>query len=140
MVQENEFNPDKSMSVVFTSFRDSRDLPGLKLSLDRHLPKQCGQPILGYLSVPKIDSLTQASIESVYKTVLDNNWELVKTFLDDMFELGIRQVVLCDWATKEQIENSKFCAAGIIGRYISNRDLDFDFPVQVSYRDGRESL
>jgi len=131
------------MKLVFTSFRDSIGLSGLKVSIDRHTPKLCSYSTLEYLVMPNIRNLSPVNAERICQSVLDNNWELFKDFVEDMQSLGIDQIVLCDWATKEQIVNHKFCPAGIIGRYIKDkvdRDSEFGFDMEIEYLDGREVL
>jgi len=131
------------MKLVFTSFRDSIGLTGLKVSIDRHTPKLCSYATLEYLIMPNIRNLNPVNAERVCQSVLDNNWELFKGFVEDIQSLGIDQIILCDWATKEQITNHKFCPAWIIGRYIQDRmdrDSEFEFKVEVEFRDGREAL
>ena len=131
------------MKIIFTSFRDSIGLTGLKLSIDRHTPRLCSYATLEYLVMPNIRNLNPINAERVCQSVLDNNWELIKDFIEDIQSLGIDQIVLCDWATKEQIANHKFCPAGIIGRYIADkvdRDSEFRFPVEIEMLDGRDAL
>ena len=134
---------NKPLKIVFTSFRDSMSMGGIKFSIDRHTPKLCSYPTLEYLVMPMTRNLTPNNMERICHSVLDNNWELIKDFLETMYGLGLYQIVLCDWCTKEQIVNRKFCAAGIIGRYImdkADRDGEFEFPIEISYQDGREVL
>jgi len=131
------------MRLIFTSFRDSIGLTGLKVSIDKHTPKLCSHPTLEYLIMPNIRNLNPVNMERICQSVLDNNWELFKDFMEDVQSLGIDQIVLCDWATKEQIVNHKFCSAGIIGRYIQDRldrDSEFAFPISIEMHDGREAL
>ena len=131
------------MKLAFTSFRDSTKMCGLKISLDKHIPRLCSYPTLTYLTIPIIKSLSPTNMERICHAILDNGWELTQDFINEVYELGIRYIVLCDWATKEQIGVGKFCAAGIIGRYIQDkvdRDNEFEFPVEIEYRDGREAL
>lgn len=132
------------MKLVFTSFRDSQNESGLKVSIDRHTPKMCSYPTLTYLIVPTVSkSLNQVNMERICTSILDNNWELIQDFITDIYDLGIRQITFCDWATKEQITYGKLCMVGIIGRYIkdkADRDEGFPFPVEIIYKDGREVL
>ena len=132
------------MKIVFTSFRDSIGLDGVKFSIDKYAPELCSYPTLRYLEMPTTRSLTQDNMERICHAILDNNWELVKDFLETMDGLvGLTPIVLCDWATKDQIAHGKFCAAGIIGRYImdrANKDGEFAFKIEVELRDGREAL
>jgi len=131
------------MKIIFTSFRDSVDLDGAKFSIDRHTPRLCSYPTLEYLIIPTIRNLSEENMERICHSVLDNNWELIKDFLETMNELGLEKVTLCDWATKEQIVHGKFCSAGIIGRYILDRvdrDGEFAFKIEIEMRDGREVL
>jgi hypothetical protein len=134
---------NKPIKIIFASFRDSMGMEGVKFSIDKHTPRLCSYPTLEYLIMPMARNLTPNNMERICHSVLDNNWELIKDFLDTMYNLGLYQVILCDWCTKEQISRGKFCAAGIIGRYImdkADRDGEFSFKVEVEYRDGREAL
>lgn len=131
------------MKLVFTSYRDSIGMDGLKVSMDKHTPKLCSYPILNYLVIPTTRNLTPVNIERICNAILDNNWNLIQDFIDEVYGLGIHQLVLCDWCTKEQIVQGKFCPAGIIGRYIqdkADRDEKFKFPIEIKYGDGREAL
>ena len=131
------------MKLVFTSYRGSIGMDGLKVSMDRHAPRLCSYPALNYLIMPTTRNLTLTNMERICATILDNNWELVQDFIDEMHNLGLRQLILCDWCTTEQIVHGKFCPAGIIGRYIKNkadRDKEFGFPIEIKYGDGREVL
>ena len=131
------------MKLVFTSYRDSIGMDGIKVSLDRRAPKLCSYPALNYLIIPVPKNMTLFNGERICNAVLDNNWNLIQDFIDTMHHLGLRQLVLCDWCTKEQIAHGKFCSAGIIGRYIQDKvdgDNGFEFPIEISYRDGREVL
>ena len=131
------------MKLVFTSYRGSIGMDGLKVSMDRHSPKLCSHPTLNYLVIPTIRNLNPANVERICTAVLDNNWNLIRDFIDEVHELGIYQLVLCCWCTKEQIAQGRFCSAGIIGKYIqdkADRDKEFEFPVEIEYGDGREVL
>lgn len=132
------------MRLVFTSFRDSQNEDGLKVSIDKHTPKMCSYPTLSYLIVPLVSkSLSQVNMERICVAMLDNNWELIQDFIVDVYDLGIRQIVFCDWATAEQITHGKLCVVGIIGRYIRDevdKDGGFPFPIVLEYKDGREVL
>lgn len=131
------------MKLVFTSYRDSIGMDGLKVSLDRHAPKLCSHPTLTYLIMPTSRNLTLANIERVCSAVLDNNWHLIRDFIDEVYNLGLYQIVLCCWCTREQIGRGKFCSTGIIGRYIkdkADRDGEFEFPIEMEFRDGRAEL
>lgn len=131
------------MKLVFTSFRDSIGMDGIKVSIDKHTPKLCSYPILSYLVMPTTRNLTQTNMERICQIMLDNNWELTQDFITGIHELGINQIVFCDWTTKEQIAYGRYCVAGIIGKYIrdkADRDGEFEFPVELEYRDGREVL
>lgn len=133
----------KPMKLTFTSYRDSIGMDGIKVSLDRHAPKLCPYPALNYLIIPTARNLTPANIERICNAILDNNWNLVQGFIDEIYSLGLRHIVLCDWCTREQIVHGKFCPAGIIGRYIqdrADRDKEFEFPIEIDYKDGREVL
>jgi hypothetical protein len=138
-----EHGMDK-MELVFTSFRDSQSISGLRVAIDRHTPKMCSYPTLTYLIVPTMSkSLSPVNMERLCNTVLDNNWELIQDFIVEIYDLGIRQIVFCDWATTEQVAGGKLCMAGVIGRYIkdkADRDGGFPFPIKLEYRDGREVL
>lgn len=128
------------MKLVFTSYRDSIGMEGLKVSLDRHAPKLCSYPALNYLIVPISRNLTPANMERICNAILDNNWNLIQDFIGEVYNLGLHRLTLCCWCTKEQISHGKFCPAGIIGRYIKDRNGEFEFPIEISYRDGREVL
>ncbi len=134
---------EKTMELVFTSYRDSINMDGLKVSLDFHAPKLCSYPALLYFIMPTTRGLIKSNVERVYNAVMDNNWELIKDFINEIYDLGIYKIAFCDWATKEQILHGKLCVAGIAGRYIEDkacRDDEFGFPVKISYKDGREIL
>lgn len=133
----------ETMKLVFTSYRGSIGMDGLKLSLDRHAPKLCSYPTLSYLIIPMAKNLAVSNIERICNAVLDNNWDLIQDFIGEMYNLGLRQLVLCDWSTREQIAQGKSCFAGIIGKYIkdkADRDGGFEFPIEIKYGDGREVL
>ena len=139
----NNKNKSEPIQLVFTSYRDSMTLDGLKVSMDRHTPKLCSYPTLYYLVMPTTRNLSPANLERICTAILDNNWELIQDFICEVYGLGLRTIVFCDWCTKEQIVNGKFCAAAIIGRYIqdkADRDDGFQFKLEVKYRDGREAL
>jgi len=133
---------NEPMKLVFTSFRDSMRLDGLKVAVDRHLPKLCSYPTLSYLIMPTTKNLSMTNMEKLCQIILDNNCELIQDFITEVHTLGINQIVFCDWATTEQISHGKFCAAAIIGRYIQNRVNagEFEFLVEIDFRDGREVL
>ena len=134
---------NKPLRITFTSFRDSMSMDGIKFSIDRRTPKLCSYPTLEYLVMPMTRNLTPNNMERICHSILDNNWELFKDFLETMHGFELYQIVLCDWCIKEQIVYGKFCAAGIIGRYImdkADRDGEFEFGMEVEYRDGREVL
>ncbi len=132
------------MVLIFTSFRDSMNLDGLKLAIDRHIPRLCSYPTVTFLLLPYMHNLTGTNKERMCNTILDNNWDLIADFITEMHELGISHIVFCDWATKEQIAHGKFCPAGLIGTYIQGKlgstDPGFGFPITLDMRDGRESL
>ena len=131
------------MKLMFTSYRNSISMGGLKVSLDRHAPKLCSYPALNYLVIPVPRNLTSINMERICTAVLDNNWNLIRDFIIETYNLGLRQLVLCCWCTEEQITHNKFCPAGIIGRYIKDkmdRDGEFEFPIEIEYGDGREML
>jgi len=126
------------MKLVFTSFRDSMELEGgLKLSIDRRVPKLCSYPTFGPLTISTMKNLTVENLERVIMAVLDNNWNLVVSFIKEMWALGIRKLVLCDWCTKEQIEDGKLCSARLVGEYLLRSEIWNDFDLEVEYRDGR---
>jgi hypothetical protein len=131
------------MKLIFTSFRDSQTEVGLRVSIDKHTPKMCSYPTLTYMIMPSVSkNLTQVNTERLCHLLLDNNWELIQDFIIEVYELGIRQIVFCDWATAEQIKIGKLCAAGTMGRYFKEK-IDakgFEFPIELEYRDGREVL
>lgn len=129
-----------SMLLTFTSFRDSINLEGLKVAIDRHTPRLCSYPIATFMTMPATRNLSNINLERICNTILDNNWELLKDFIMEVRSLGINQLVFCDWATKEQISYGKWCPAGIIGRYIQTRTKEFGFPMEIELRDGREVL
>lgn len=129
--------------LVFTSYRDSLGTAGLKVSLDRHAPKLCSYPTVNFLMMPIGRNLTLVNMERICSIVLDNNWHLIHDFISEVYNLGLRQLTFCCWCTEEQISQGKFCPAGIIGRYIkdkADRDGEFEFPITISYGDGREVL
>ncbi len=131
------------MKLTFTSFKDSQDLDGLKVSIDRHPPKLCSYPVLSYMIMPKVDNLSPTNMERICHSILDNNWELVQDFVSEIYRLGIHQIIFCDWCTKEQIIHGKFCAAGIVGKYIRDKadgDGKFEFSIELEYKDGRDAL
>jgi hypothetical protein len=130
-----------SMKLVFTSFRDSQELGGLRVSIDKHTPKMCSYPTLSYLIVPSMSkSISPINMERLCAAVLDNNWELIQDFIISIYDLGIRQIVFCDWATTEQIAGGKMCMAGVIASYIKAETNGFAFPIEIECRDGREAL
>lgn len=131
---------NEPMKLVFTSYRDSIGMDGLKLSLDKHAPRLCSYPTLSYLIIPMAKNLAVSNMERICNAVLDNNWNLIQDFIDEMYNLGLRRLVFCDWSTKEQIIQGKFCFAGAIGKYIRDRGGEFEFPMEIEYRDGREAL
>lgn len=131
---------DEPITLMFTSFRDSIGRIGLKVSIDRRIPKLCSYPILSYLIMPTAGNLTPDNTEKLCHIVLDNNWELLKDFIGEVYSLGIRQIVFCDWATTEQISHGKPCMAGVIGRYINERWEELEMLVKMKYEDGREAL
>jgi hypothetical protein len=129
------------MKLVFTSFRDSQTESGLRVAIDKHTPKLCSYPTLSYLIVPAVSkTLSPLNMERLCDTLLDNNWELIQDFITGVYDLGIRQIVFCDWATTEQITNGKLCMAGVIAKYIKDKAKDFEFPIELECRDGREVL
>lgn len=132
------------MKLVFTSYRDSIKMDGLKLSLDRRAPKLCAYPTLSYLVIPMARNLTVDNMKRICTAILDNNWNLIKDFIDGMHNLGIHRLILCDWSTKEQIAQGKFCFAGVIGGYIMSKAMygtgAFEFMIEIEYGDGREAL
>ena len=128
------------MKLVFTSFRGSIGMDGLKFSIDRHAPKLCSYPTLNYLIIPTTKNLSVTNMERICNAVLDNNWDLIQDFIGEVHDLGLRQLTFCCWCTQEQIMQGKFCPAGIIGRYIQDKDGEFTFPIEISYKDGREAL
>ena len=132
------------MKVIFTSFRDSMTMEGMKMSIDRHTPKLCAYPTLTYMVIPSASkSISKESMERICETIMDNNWTLIRDFIVEAYEtLGVRQIILCDWATAEQIATGKPCMAGTIKRYIERevKNLEFTFPVELEMRDGREVL
>ena len=131
---------NKPLKITLTSFRDSINMDGIKFSIDKYTPRLCSYSTLEYLIMPMARNLTSVNVERVCHSILDNNWELIKDFLETMYGLGLYQIVLCDWCTKEQIANGRFCAAGIIGRYIWDKVAEFEFDMEISYQDGRGVL
>jgi hypothetical protein len=135
---------NEPMKLVFTSFRDSMTMEGMKMSIDKHTPKLCAYPTLTYLVVPTASkSISKENMERICETILDNNWTLIRDFIVEAYEnLGVRQIILCDWATAEQIATGKPCMAGVIARYIERevKNLEFTFPMEIEMRDGREVL
>lgn len=131
------------MKLFFTSYRDSIGMDGLKVSMDKYAPKLCSYPTLSYLVMPMAKNLTVSNMERICNTILDNNWNLIQDFIDEMYDIGLRQLILCDWCTKEQIIQGKFCFAGVIGKYVkdkADRDGEFGFPIEIEYGDGRQAL
>ena len=136
-------NKRETMELVFTSYRDSIAMDGFKVSLDYRAPKLCSYSTLLYFIMPSTRGLSNDNIERICDVIMDNNWELIRDFINEIHELGINKIVFCDWATKEQITHGKFCMAGIAGRYIEDkvgRDAEFGFPIKIEYKDGREVL
>jgi len=133
----------QTMQLTFTSFRDSIDMSGFRVSIDRRAPRLCSYPTLQQLVIPVARNMERPNVERICEAVLDNNWELIQDFINDVYELGISHIILCCWCTKEQIEHGKLCVARIIGDYILDRagtDGDFKFPIEIEYLDGRETL
>ncbi len=128
---------DNEMTITFTSFRDSITVDGLKLSIDRHPPRPCSYPTLQYLSLPAVRSLDNGNIGKIYGIILENNWVLLKAFVEDMYRLGIRSLVLCCWCTADKIAEGKVCIAPVIGKHLRKNEMEFDFPIKIIYRDGR---
>lgn len=128
------------IKLVFTSFRNSIDMGGLKVSLDKHMPKPCSYSVLFSLVMPPLRNLTLVNMERICVIILDNNWNLIQDFISRTYELGIRQLVLCCWCTEEQIALGKFCPTGVIGRYIQDKGGEFEFPIEIEYGDGRQTL
>jgi len=132
------------MKIVFTSFRDSMTMEGMKMSIDKHTPKLCAYPTLTYMVIPSASkSVSKDSMERICETIMDNNWTLIRDFIVEAYDtLGVRQIILCDWATAEQIATGKPCMAGTIARYIERevKNLEFTFPVEIELRDGRSAL
>lgn len=134
----------EKMVLVFTSFRDSMELEGMKMSIDKHTPKLCAYPTLTYMVIPTASkSISKDSMERICETIMDNNWALIRDFIVEAYDtLGVRKIILCDWATAEQIATGKPCMAGTIARYIEReiKNLEFTFPVEIELRDGRDAL
>lgn len=131
------------MKLVFTSYRKSMELEGLKVSIDKHAPKLCPHATLNWLVIPVARNLSRASVERICNITLDNNWHLMRDFICQVHKLGVYQIVLCCWCTEEQILQGKHCFAGIIGKYMQgkiDRDGEFSFPIEISYGDGRKAL
>jgi len=132
---------NKTMTLIFTSFRDGMTEDGLKVSIDKHTPRLCSYPMLTYLVIPTASkNLTRDTMERICVSVLDNNWELIQNFITEVYDLGIRRLVFCDWATEEQIANGKLCLATTIGDYIWDKRKEFVFPIELEYKDGRSAL
>lgn len=131
------------LEIIFTSFRDSKRFDGLKVSIDRTPPRFCCYPVLTMLVMPITRNLNQDDVNKVCQITLDSSWDLVREWLDDIYQLGIRTVALCCWCTKEQIIRGKACEAVVIGKYIESHKDGADglgFPVKITYQDGRELL
>jgi len=132
------------MQLVFTSFKDSQSMDGFKVSIDKHTPKLCSYPTITYMIVPTASkSLTRDNMERICESIMDNNWLLIQDFVTELYEEhGVRKIVFCDWATSEQIAHGKICMAKSIGQYIEREVLnnEFEFPVEIIYGDGRETL
>lgn len=137
MEQGNKIEP---MNILFTSYRDSVGLLGLKLSIDKHAPKHCSYPTLSYLVVPTPRNLTVVNMGRVCEAVLDNNWVLIQDFINEMYDIGIRQLIFCCWCTKDQIGQGRFCVSATIGTYMKAHGDEFKFKLEVDYGDGRELL
>ena len=123
------------MKIIFTSYRDSMLIGGLKLSIERHVPKLCSYPVVPYLALPQPRNISAENIARIHEAILDNNWGLIQNLIRDASALGIEQIVLCCWCTEEQLSYGKACVAPVIGKYIEN-NFD-DFKVDIEYRDGR---
>jgi len=133
----------ETLELVFTSYRDSMDMRGLKVSLDKHAPKMCSYPALNYLIMPSTRNLLPQNMERICNAILDNNWNLLQDFIIESYDMGVRQLTMCCWCTKEQIAHGKFCPARIIGNYIEKimeQEGSFRFPIDIKYGDGREVL
>ena len=135
---EKELKP--TMRIVFTSFKESIEMDGLKLSRDRHAPKLCAYPTFNPLIMPIIRNFTVENAKRVCDVVLDNNWNLIYDLVNTVYKLNIHQLVLCCWCTKDQILNGKSCTSVFIGKYISDSKWSFTFPISVEYGDGRVGL
>lgn len=136
----NKFKSDKEMVLVFTSFRDSIVMDGLKVALDRHTPKLCSYTVAEFMTMPYSRRLSNESMAQICEMMVVDNWELIKDFVEEIYGLGIYRIVFCDWATEEQIKNGRFCGAGIIGKYIMDRADEFGFGIRIEMEDGREGL
>ncbi len=128
------------IKLTFTSYRDSMEMDGLKVSMERHAPKLCNYLIMSQLVIPMPRYLTHDNMGQVCITVLNNNWNLINGFIRDIYKLGIYHMVFCCWCTVEQINVGKFCSAGTIGKYIMDRKEEFGFDVEIEYGDGRVGL
>ena len=135
----------EKMTLVFTSFRDSMNLDGLKVSIERRPPRLCSYPVLPFMEIPKSDNLDKDGLERVVRSVMDNKINLIMDFIINTYELGIYKIVFCDWKTKEQIAQGDFCPSRVIKDYLEKNspfgnDAEFPFPVEFEMRDGREVL
>ena len=84
------------IELVFTSYRESMTMTGMKFSLDRHSPRLCSYPALGYMTMIMTRDLTMVNVQRVCSAVLDNNWNLIHNLIYDMHDLGIHRIIFCD--------------------------------------------
>lgn len=128
------------MYIVFTSFADSMLLTGAKYSLDKFPPRACYYPTISYLLQPSgTTNLTLDGLSAVYNSVLQNNGHLLVEMLEDLYSIGVKEVVLTCWCRREKIQSGKvICISPLIGEWLKKQDLSF--PIMVEYRDGREEI
>jgi len=130
---EGEVPNKRPLEIVFTSFRDSIGMEGLKLSLDRRPPRYCSYPVVNYM----VELNVRSSQEKLYDIILKDNWLLIKDLLESIYGVTSK-VIFCCWCIKERLSHGGVCIAPLIGKYIKGRAEEFEFPIEVEYRDGRK--
>ena len=130
---EREVSNKRPLTLIFTSFRDSIGMGGLKLSLDRKPPKHCSYPVVLYM----VEFDVRSSQEKLYDIILEDNWLLIKDLLENIYGVTNR-VIFCCWCVKERLNHGGVCIAPLVGKYIKDRAEEFEFPIEVEYRDGRK--
>jgi len=130
---ERDYGNKRPLEIVFTSFRDSIGMEGLKLSLDHRPPRYCSYPVVNYM----VELNVRSSQEKLYDIILKDNWLLIKDLLESIYEVTSR-VIFCCWCVKERISHGGVCIAPLIGKFIKDRAEEFEFPIEVEYGDGRK--